>query len=131
MITKATSLLRKILIADDDTNIRLLVRYTLEDTQRYEIAEATDGAETLENIRTQMPDLVILDLMMPRVSGLDVLESLNRNPPAHPPLIIVLSAKVNEEEHARKLGVEVFLRKPFSPLQLMAVVEQVLDNASH
>lgn len=120
---------KRILIADDEANIRLLVRSTLEDADHYEISESRDGEEALAMLRTRTPDLLILDLMMPRVSGLDVLATLTRNPPEHRPPIIILSAKVNEEERARVLGATFFLRKPFSPLHLMETVERVLGEA--
>lgn len=116
----------KILIADDEVSIRLLVHSTLEDEEHYEIHEASGGRETLEQLRAHAPQVLILDLMMPRVSGLDVLEELNAHPLPRRPRIIVLSAKVNEEQRAMELGADLFLRKPFSPLQLMDLVEQAL-----
>lgn len=120
----------KILIADDEANIRLLVRSTLEDDERFTIHEAVDGKETLARLRAHAPDVLILDLMMPRVSGLDVLEEIKKHPPARRPKIVVLSAKVNEEQHAVKLGADLFLRKPFSPLQLMDVVDKALADGA-
>lgn len=119
---------KRILIADDETSIRLLVRSTLEDEALYEIHEATDGAEALSHIRDHHPDIVVLDLMMPRVSGLDVLDELKKNPPARRPVVIVLTAKVNEEQRALAAGANEFLRKPFSPLQLMEIVEKALGQ---
>ena len=121
---------KKILVADDEASIRLLVRSTLEDEDRCEIHEASDGRETLAHLRAHAPDVLILDLMMPRVSGIDVLEELNKQPLPRRPRIIVLSAKVNEEKHALKLGADLFLRKPFSPLQLMEIVEKVLAQSA-
>lgn len=119
---------KRILVADDETSIRLLVCSTLEDEVLYEIHQASDGAEALNHIRTRQPHILILDLMMPRVSGLDVLEELKKNPPPLRPTIIVLTAKVNEEIRALNLGAEAFLRKPFSPLQLMNTVERALER---
>jgi len=118
---------KKILIADDEANIRLLVRSTLEDEDMYQILEAADGQEALDQIRASGPEIVILDLMMPRVSGLDVLEELRKHPPKRQPVIVVLTAKVNEEQRALAAGADEFLRKPFSPLQLMDAVEKALD----
>lgn len=120
--------MKKILVADDEANIRLLVRSTLEDEENWRILEAVDGAEVLDRIGTDAPDLLILDLMMPRVSGLDVLKKLKAKPPAHPPIVVVLTAKVSEERNARALGAQFFLKKPFSPLDLMKIVEQVLGQ---
>ncbi|RJQ45838.1 MAG: response regulator [Gammaproteobacteria bacterium] len=118
---------KKILIADDEANIRLLVRSTLEDEDMYQIIEAVDGQEALDQIRTNGPEIAILDLMMPRVSGLDVLEELRKHPPKRRPVVVVLTAKVNEEQRALAAGADEFLRKPFSPLQLMDAVEKALD----
>lgn len=118
---------KKILIADDEANIRLLVRSTLEDEDTYQIIEAVDGQEALDQIRTNGPEIAILDLMMPRVSGLDVLEELRKHPPKRRPVVVVLTAKVNEEQRALAAGADEFLRKPFSPLQLMDAVEKALD----
>ncbi len=117
---------KKILVADDEANVRLLVRSTLEDEEHYDIHEAADGAEALDHIRNDAPDLLILDLMMPHVSGLDVLAELKRHPLAHRPVVVVLTAKVNEEQRALAAGADQFLRKPFSPLQLMEVVDEVM-----
>lgn len=121
---------KRVLVADDETSIRLLVRSTLEDDSLYDIHEANDGSEALAYIRARTPDVVILDLMMPRVSGLDVLEDLRKNPPRSRPRIIVLTAKVNEEQHALDLGADSFLHKPFSPIQLVQTFEQALDLSS-
>ncbi len=118
---------RKILIADDEPSIRRLIHSTLEDDVHCEIHEASDGRETLEQLRSFAPDVLILDLMMPHLSGLNVLEELNNHPLAPRPRVIVLSAKVTEEERALELGAQLFLRKPFSPLQLMDLVEQALQ----
>lgn len=117
---------RNILIADDEANIRLLVRSTLEDDTLFAIHEAADGEEALAQLRSRPLDLAILDLMMPRKSGLDVLADLRREPLRHRPTIIVLTAKVNEEQRALAAGADEFLRKPFSPLQLMESVEKAL-----
>lgn len=118
---------KTILVADDEPNIRLLVKNTLAG-EAYAIQEAADGREALSQIQTTQPDLVILDLMMPRCSGLDVLRELQAHPPMPKPSIIVLTAKVHEEEKVRKFGVMHFLHKPFSPLELLGVIEQTLGE---
>lgn len=117
---------KKILIADDEPSIRRLIHGTLEDEARLEIHQACDGREALALLRAHAPDVLILDLMMPRVSGLDVLIDLNLHPLPQRPRIIVLSAKVTEEARALELGAELFLRKPFSPLQLIDLIEKAM-----
>ena len=86
------------------------------------------SAEALNHIHEDRPDVLILDLMMPRVSGLDVLDELKKTHSSHRPFIIVLTAKVNEEERALAAGANEFLRKPFSPLQLMEIVEKAIEH---
>ncbi|MBI5378713.1 MAG: response regulator [Nitrospirae bacterium] len=116
---------KTILIADDEPNIRLLVKSTLPG-EEYEVVEAADGQEALQRIRATRLDLVILDLMMPRCTGIEVLRELQAHPPTPKPSIIVLTAKVHEEEKARKFGVMHYLHKPFSPLELLGVIERTL-----
>lgn len=118
---------KTILVADDEPNIRLLVKNTLAG-EAYAILEAVDGREALSQIQTTQPDLVILDLMMPRCTGIEVLRELQAHPPTPKPSIIVLTAKVHEEEKVRQFGVEHFLQKPFSPLELLGVIERTLDE---
>lgn len=120
----------KILIADDEPSLRLLVSSTLED-ERYEIFEARDGFETLAKVEQIRPDVLILDLMMPGLSGHDVIRRMKTMPSLSSTKIIVLSAKGQEQDvrQAIDAGVAHYLIKPFSPLQLLNVIEQVLDSS--
>lgn len=120
-----------ILIADNEPSIRRLVRSALEDEEHREIYEASDGQEVLELLRTHAPEVLILDLMMPHRSGIEVLEELQHQPLLRRPRIIVLSAKADEEQHVLQLGAELFLSKPFSPLQLMELVDQISKPHPH
>jgi len=115
---------RRILVAEDSRTMADFMSRVLE-SAGFEIVLAHDGEECLEKARTARPDLVILDLMMPKIHGLDVLKQLRADPPEHMPGVLVCSAKdfKTEVEQARELGAFSFLSKPFSHHELLAQVE--------
>jgi DNA-binding response OmpR family regulator len=119
--------LRRIMIVDDDESVRSLLRLTLPE-EGYEIVEAIDGEEALTLLNSRVPDLVLLDWKMPRRHGSLVLDELKRRHPQLP--VIVLTAEVAEHHRslAESLKVDVFLTKPFSPLELLATIERLLGE---
>jgi CheY-like chemotaxis protein len=119
--------LRTILIADDEAHLRLLVRKTLTEDD-YRLVEAVDGQEALARARKERPDLIVLDWMMPRLSGLQVLEALRGDPDTAATPVIVLTARSQQLDRTQALqhGVSAYLVKPFSPLELIQLVERVL-----
>ncbi|MCM1121791.1 MAG: response regulator transcription factor [Eubacterium sp.] len=110
----------KILIADDEAEIRDVLRLYLE-KDGYEVMEASDGVETMEKIRSEKPDLVILDIMMPGLDGYRVLRNVreNNNIP-----VIMLSAKDTDADKilGLDLGADDYITKPFAPLEVVARV---------
>jgi DNA-binding response OmpR family regulator len=119
--------MKTILLADDEANLRTLVHTTLEDP-RYRIIEAADGVTALEAARKDIPDLVILDWMMPGMTGIEVAKALRQDAAtAHIP-IIMLTAKGQEKDKAqgRTFGIDAYLVKPFSPLELLEKVQEIL-----
>ena len=119
--------MKTILLADDEANLRTLVHTTLEDP-RYRIIEAADGVTALEAARKDIPDLVILDWMMPGMTGIEVAKALRQDAAtAHIP-IIMLTAKGQEKDKAqgRTCGIDAYLVKPFSPLELLEKVQEIL-----
>ncbi len=116
-----------ILLADDEANLRLLVRTTLEDPQ-YQIVEASNGSMALDLARRERPDLVLLDWMMPGLSGIEVLRSLRADSATASIAVIMLTAMGQEKDRAEAaaLGICSYLVKPFSPLELLAVVQAAL-----
>jgi DNA-binding response OmpR family regulator len=119
--------MRRVLIVDDDPKVcDTLDRYLSH--AGYLTASALDGAKALELARTFAPDLVVLDLMLPRVSGLEVCRML-RDSSAVP--IIMLTAKTTEHDKLTglSLGADDYLTKPFSPRELVARVEAVLRRS--
>jgi CheY-like chemotaxis protein len=121
--------LKTILIADDEAHLRLLVRKTLTEDD-YRIVEAVDGQEALARARKERPDLVVLDWMMPRLSGLQVLEALRSDPDTASVRVIVLTARSQQIDRSLALqqGISAYLVKPFSPLELIQLVERVLEG---
>jgi two-component system, OmpR family, phosphate regulon response regulator PhoB len=122
-----TSGSKTILICEDDQNLRQLVRVILG--EKYRFVEADTGHEALELALEVRPDLVILDLMLPGASGLDVLRSLRKDLPGGDTPVIVMSAWGHADQAALEAGADRFLPKPFEPEDLTAMVEEVLDGS--
>jgi DNA-binding response OmpR family regulator len=116
---------RRIMIVDDDDSVRSLLRMTLPEDE-YEIDEATDGEQALARLDERVPELVLLDWKMPGRHGSLVLDELKRRHPKLP--VIVLTAEIAEHHRslAEALKVDVFLTKPFSPLELLETIERLL-----
>lgn len=116
-----------ILVVDDDTNLVTLIRINLE-LQGYDAVTASNGMEALEKIKTTNPDLIILDLRMPKLDGWGVLEEMHKQEKIVTVPVIVLSATTKKEDRKRglELGVAEFLTKPFNVGYLMEVVHRIL-----
>ena len=93
----------KLLIADDEPAVRALVHVTLEGDD-YEILEAADGVEALEKARDQSPRLVLLDIMMPRLDGLEVCRQLKADPDTSDIVVVMLTAQAQERDRLGGLG---------------------------
>ena len=118
-----------VLLCDDEEVLRQLVRATLANDD-YSIVEASDGDESLELARSYRPDLIVLDMMMPGRSGLEVLRELRADPETAATPVIMLTARARESDRneAASAGADRYLAKPFSPLELISVVEELLVN---
>jgi CheY-like chemotaxis protein len=115
-----------ILICEDDENLRQLIRVVLDG--RYRFVEAQDGPEALELALRLRPDLIILDLMLPGTSGLEVLTQLRERLPVGETRVVVLSAWGHADQDALSAGADRFVPKPFEPDDLRAIVSEVLDG---
>lgn len=124
--------MKTILLADDDASLRELARLTMNDPE-YCILEASDGKEALNLARTQRPDLLILDWMMPTLSGIEVAHNLRQDPTTASIPVIMLTAKGQEKDRelGRALGVHSYLVKPFSPLDLRERVQNVWQQQAY
>jgi two-component system, OmpR family, alkaline phosphatase synthesis response regulator PhoP len=117
---------RQVLVADDETHIGRIIQLKLEQGP-YRVTLAGDGREALEHLRGPARiDVVLLDIMMPYVSGLDVLEEIRRLPQRADTPVIVLTAKGQDTDRRRafELGASDFFTKPFSPKKLVARINE-------
>ncbi len=115
----------RVLFVDDDPALLLLLRATFELID-IEISEARTGAEAIAAISASPPEVVVLDIGLPDISGLSLTRRLKRDPSTSWIGVVLLTgAGIEAEEPARKAGADAFLRKPFSPLELLAVVERL------
>ena len=114
----------KVLIADDEAEIRNLLRLYLEN-ESFTVIETGDGLKTLEAVRTNSPDILLLDIMMPGIDGLHVMQQLRKetNIP-----IMIISAKTADAERilGLNLGADDYITKPFNPLEVAARVKSAL-----
>ena len=118
---------KTIVIADDDEDLRLLVEVTLEHPT-YKIFTAVDGIQALETVNEHHPDLLIIDWMMPGLSGCEVVTQLRQHPHMTTLPVVMLTAKDSQEAQAQTtdLALAGYLVKPFSPLELIHKVREVL-----
>lgn len=117
----------RVLVVDDEPDIVALVAYHLAKAG-YRISTATTGPEALEQARRELPSIVVLDLMLPGMSGFDVLEALRRNDSTRQIAVLMLTARQDEPDRVRglTLGADDYLTKPFSPAELVLRVKAIL-----
>ena len=118
--------LATVLICDDEPSLRELIRVSLDGP--YQFLEADDGEQSLELIRRARPDVVILDMMMPRRSGLEVLTAMRKDKDLADTRVIVLTAQPAARDDALREGADVVMVKPFEPEEITAAVEEVLAD---
>lgn len=120
----------KILIADDDPDVALFVEINLQESG-YEIALASDGEEALRKAHDIRPDLVVLDVMMPKLDGVAVLEQLRADPRTHTTNVIMLTGRVASADKVLGItsGADDYLIKPFDPVELVARVKSILHRS--
>ncbi|WP_244833242.1 response regulator transcription factor [Clostridium sp. BJN0001] len=121
----------KILIVDDEENIVELLRFNLENSE-YNVFSAGDGIEALKIANQEKPDLILLDLMLPGIDGLDVCKEIKKNPDTINTGIIMITAKSEELDKVLglELGADDYITKPFSVRELLARVKAVLRRKS-
>lgn len=120
---------RRILVVDDERHIVRLVQVNLE-RAGYEILTAYDGVEALEKVKTENPDMVVLDVMMPRMDGFEVLKNLQADPRYQNIPVIMLTAKAQDADIFKgwASGVSSYLTKPFNPRELLVFVERIFQS---
>ena len=121
---------KKILIVDDEPNIVISLEFLMK-KEGFEVAIANDGEDALAKVDSFNPDLVLLDVMMPRKSGFEVCEALRADPARSGLKIVMLTAKGRDTEVAKGLaiGADAYMTKPFSTKELLAMVKAMLGLA--
>lgn len=121
----------KVLIADDEAYIRLLIEQTLEEfeDQGVEILTANNGEEAMRMIEDEHPDLVFLDVMMPKMNGYEVCKAVKQNLQLTDIYIVILTAKGQEYDRQRgeEVGANLYMTKPFDPDELIELAGKVLS----
>ena len=120
----------KILVVDDDAHIRDLVRIKLQ-TSGHEVITANDGEEGLATALRELPGLALLDIAMPRLTGLDVCRQLRDNPTTAMMPIVLITARSSESdvEAGFAAGADDYITKPFSPRDLVTRLEAIFERA--
>jgi len=121
---------KKLLIVDDEPHIRLLLEQTLEELEDHdvEILTATNGLEALETIRSEKPNLVFLDVMMPKMNGYEVCQQIKADPTFNDVYIIMLTAKGQEfdRDRGKDVGADIYMTKPFDPDEILEKSFEIL-----
>ncbi len=122
---------RRILIVDDEGNLASLVSQAFEH-EGYQVATATNGIECMNKVTRFRPDVIVMDIMMPRLDGIDTTRLIRRHDEYGSTLIIALSAKHDDQTQAKMMaaGADAFLAKPFSMAHLMTIVNDRLLASS-
>ncbi|MFB2917657.1 response regulator [Aerosakkonema funiforme] len=121
---------KKVLIVDDEPNILILMEQVLEqlEDEGVELLTATNGEEALETIQTEKPDLVFLDVMMPKMNGFDVCNTVKKELQMQDVYIIMLTAKGQEfdKQKGNEVGADLYMTKPFRPKTVLEKSIEVL-----
>jgi len=118
---------KKVLIADDEQNIVISLEFLLR-REGFEVFVASDGVDALAKLRAEKPDLVLLDVMMPKMNGFDVCQALRADPELAETRVLMLTAKGRETEVSKGLGLgaDAYMTKPFSTKELVEKVRALL-----
>ena len=122
---------KEILIVDDEPSIVVPIQFLMEQ-QGYSVLVAENGEDALDVIYKYKPDLILLDIMLPRIDGYEVCEIIRLNPEYRDVKVIFLTAKGREVEIAKglALGADAYIVKPFSNTELVAKVKELLDTTN-
>ena len=124
---------KKILIVDDEAHIRMLIGQTLEELEDegVEFLTADNGQTALELIQTEKPNIVFLDVMMPKMNGMDVCRNVKQDADLKDVFIIILTAKGQEldRQKGQEVGADIYMTKPFDPEVLLTKAKEVLGIA--
>jgi len=120
---------KKILIVEDRSNLLQLERIILT-SKGYAVMEASDGRTALDTIAATSPDLILLDLMLPKIDGFEVCRRVKQNTlSSHIPVVILTARRTAEDKRrAREVGADAFLTKPFRSSEVLSTIEKLLPD---
>ncbi len=125
--------IKKILIADDEAFVRLLIEQTLEDLEDNDvkILTASDGEEALSLAKSEKPQIVFLDVMMPKMNGFDVCKALKQEQDLKNSYVVILTAKGQEFDRrlSEEVGADLYMTKPFDPDEILNLTNRVLETS--
>lgn len=120
---------KKILVVDDERHIVRLVQVNLERVG-YSVITALDGVECLEKVKAEAPDLIVLDVMMPRMDGFETLKKLRSDDSTKDLPVVMLTARAQDKDVLTGYthGVDLYLTKPFGPLELITMIDRIFSS---
>jgi CheY-like chemotaxis protein len=120
----------KIMVAEDETDIRELIAYSLENIGGFQVVKARNGAEAVEVAQTETPDLILMDVRMPKMTGVEACARLKEIPETSDIPVVFLSAMGQEQEiqQGMNVGAVEYILKPFAPEVLMTKVHEILKR---
>jgi CheY-like chemotaxis protein len=130
-LTPVSQGLGRVLVVDDDEVIRQLIAVNLT-LEGFEVVTAVDGRECLEKVTEVHPDVITLDVMMPRLDGWVTATQLRRNPETAGIKVVLITARAQEDDRdrGRQIGVDAYLTKPFDPAEMIRVVRELAGASS-
>jgi DNA-binding response OmpR family regulator len=118
--------LGRVLVVDDDEVIRQLIAVNLT-LEGFDVVTAVDGRDCLEKVSQVSPDVITLDIMMPRLDGWVTASQLRKNPQTAGIKVVLITARAQEDDrlHGREIGVDAYLTKPFDPAEMIRVIREL------
>ena len=131
-LARVTRGLGRVLVVDDDEVIRQLIAVNLT-LEGFEVDTAVDGKDCLEKVGEVKPDVITLDVMMPRLDGWVTATQLRRNPETAGIKVVLITARAQEDDRSRgrQIGVDAYLTKPFDPAEMIRVVRELSGSSSN
>ncbi len=119
----------KILIVDDEAHIRMLIAQTLEELEDkgIQIINAADGAEAVQLVKKELPNLVFLDVMMPKLNGFDACKQIKQDLGLKSVTVVMLTAKGQEfdRQRGKEVGADLYITKPFDPDEILSIANKI------
>lgn len=120
----------RILLAEDDNNIQMIAKLSLEKVGGHQVLCASDGEQTIQLLTEVKPDLILLDVMMPKLNGFETCKKIKENPNLKniPIIFITARAQAHEVQHGMSIGAVGYILKPFDPMTLHMKIEEILKS---